>query len=179
MHLESDTLLEGVEVEVARSQSVLGAVRRGAPVLRCRRRVRQCGSTLLRPEGPLLGVGIRNLDVDEQRSSRLELRSKASKRLLVLGAGAPEPERAAHVDRAVAPRKVELVHRLDVQGGREALGVGLLAARGDHVGRYVAAVYVEPGSEVGQEQPTAAAADIERRLAAVLDEALEVRDLVR
>jgi hypothetical protein len=54
-----------------------------------------------------------------------------------------------------------------------------LAAERDHVRRDVAPVDVEPGTKIGDQQPAGPAADIERRLTALLDVPLEVGDLVR
>ena len=94
-------------------------------------------------------------------------------------ARAAEPERAAHEDRPVRPRQVELVHRLYDERRRQPLALGLLATVRHHVRRDVAAVDVEPGPEVRDQQPPRSARDVERRLTVMLDVALEVRDLVR
>ena len=92
---------------------------------------------------------------------------------------ASQAKRTAHEDRLVPARQVELVHRLHVQIRRQPFAHRLLLTDRDHVRGDVATVYVQPGSEVGEEQPTGPARDVERRLAVVLDELLEVGDLVR
>ena len=71
------------------------------------------------------------------------------------------------------------MHRLHVQLRREALALGLLAAERDHVGRDVAAVDVQAGSEVGNEQAPGPAGDVQRGLPVVSMNLLEVRDLLR
>jgi hypothetical protein len=50
-------------------------------------------------------------------------------------------------------------------------------AQGDHVRRNVAAVDIQTGPEVGQEQAAGSTTDVEGRLAVALDELLEVGDL--
>ena len=78
-----------------------------------------------------------------------------------------------HKDRAVAPRQVELLHRLQVErGGQTELG-GLGPAEREHLRRHVHAVDVDPEAEVVEQEPAGAAANIEYRLALGADE-LEV-----
>ena len=89
---------------------------------------------------------------------------------------APDAEPAAHDDRPVAPRKVELVQRLRVQRRRQSLALGALAREGEHVLGYVHAVDIEPGVQPRDEQPAGSAGGVERGLAA-LHEAPEVLDL--
>src|SRR5207244_5661274 len=90
---------------------------------------------------------------------------------------AAEPETPAYDDRPVTPRQAQLVHRLRVETGRQSLLLGPLAAERKHVGRHVATVDVQAGAQPRHQQPSGPAGDIERRLAAILDEALEIRDL--
>src|SRR3954466_7227555 len=90
---------------------------------------------------------------------------------------ATESEAAADDDRPVSARQVELVQGLCVEIRREPFRLGARAAMLEHVGRDVAAVDVEPCAQPRDEQPAGPARGIQRRLAFVLDEALEVRDL--
>jgi hypothetical protein len=79
----------------------------------------------------------------------------------VVGTAATEPERAAVDDRAIAPGQVEEVRRLHVQHGLAFAGTGRGPAGGDHVGRRVDAIDVEPVGHPGDEQSAAATADVE------------------
>ena len=90
---------------------------------------------------------------------------------------AAQPEGAADEDRPVAPRRIELVHGLDEEGRRQPIARRLLAAERDHVRGDVAAVDVEAGAEIGEEQATRSAGHVERGLAVPLDERPEVVDL--
>jgi hypothetical protein len=69
------------------------------------------------------------------------------------------------------------VDRLLVEVRTKTLALRRLAAEREHVGGDVAAVDVEPGAKKRHEEATGAAGDVERRLAAFLDDAPEVRDL--
>src|SRR3954465_1096095 len=104
---------------------------------------------------------------------------EAAKRLEILLACAPEPERTADEDRPVPPRRLELVHRLHEERRRQSLARRFLAAERDHVRRDVAAVDVEAGTKVRDQQPACPASDVERRLTASLDVPPEVGNLVR
>ena len=117
-----------------------------------------------------------NLVVEDQPAARLEVVVQPAQRLLVLLTGRAETQAAADVDRPVPPRKVEVVHGLAGQRRRGADRRGRLAAEGNHVGRDVDPVDVQPVRDVRHEQAAGATGDVERRLA-LLDELAEVLDL--
>ena len=100
----------------------------------------------------------------------------ATQRLGVVLALTAEAEASADEDRAIAARQVELVQRLRVEVRSEALLLGALAAQRQHVGRDVAAVDVEAGPEIRQEEAPGPAGGVERGLT-FLDEPPEVVDL--
>ena len=132
---------------------------------------------LLEPVLPQVAVCVRHLVVEHERASRLELVEDAPQALGVVLAVAAEPESAADEDRPVRPRDVELVQGLCVEARRiEAFSRGPLAREREHVGRDVAAVDVELGTQVGHEQAARAAGCVKCRLTG-FDEAAEVVDL--
>ena len=79
----------------------------------------------------------------------------------VLVARASETEPAAHHRGAVAPRQVEPVRRLREQVRFAADAPCRLTARGDHVGRCVDAVHVEPARDPRHEQTPTPTRDVE------------------
>ena len=104
---------------------------------------------------------------------------EAAERHGILLARTPEPERAADEDRPVPPWRRERVHGLHEERRRQPLARRLLPTALDHVAGDVAAVHVEPGAQVGDQQASGAAGDVQCRPAVPLDVPLEVRDLVR
>jgi hypothetical protein len=177
-HLVHDDLLQRIEIDDARVECVLGAVGTAAPLrgFEGLPRPRDHFAFGLDPVTPRISAGVRILVVDDEHAAGLELLLEPPQRQSILLASASEPESPADENGLVATRRIELVHRLDEERRSEPLALGLLPAERDHVRRHVAAVDVEPGSEVRDEQPSGAAGDVERRLTA-LDVLLEVRDL--
>jgi hypothetical protein len=178
VHSKGDALVEGVELDDAGAQRELRAVGSSPTVLGSPRRFREARPLITQPVPPLVSVGVRDLQVEQQRAAGIEAVVKAPERLDVLLPRAPEPECTAHEDRPVAPGRIELVHRRDEQPGREPLAARLLAAERDHVRRQVTAADVETRPQAGQEQPSRAARHVERGLAVAFHPAEEVRDLM-
>jgi hypothetical protein len=175
-HLPRQPLAKRIEIQDARPQLVLGPVR-ALPALTWRPlRSRQRLPLHLEPVPPPPLARVRDLVVQHEETTGLEVVAKPPKRLEILLAGCSEAEAATHEDRAVAARHVELVHRLRVQVRGQALALGRLPTEREHVGRDVGAVDVQAGPEVRKEQASRPARDVERRLAC-LDERAEVVDL--
>ena len=161
----------------ARARSdVLAAVGCALSLAERRPRLREPASFLARPLPPPLRVRVRHLVVEQKRAARLQHAVEPAQRFLVLSPGAADAEHPAGDHRAVAARGCERVQRLHEQRRLEPLTPSVLAAEGDHVGRDVAPVDVEPGTEPGQQQPARAASGVERRLPD-LDEPPVVVDL--
>ena len=114
--------------------------------------------------------------VENERAAGFEVLVETTQRLGVAFAVAPKPEAAADKDSSVGARRVELVHRLHEERRRKRFTLGFLVAERDHVRRDIAAVDVESGSEVPDEQTAGAAGNVESRLT-FLDVLLKLRDL--
>src|SRR4051794_15972084 len=106
---ERHRLVERVDAERAGAQLPLAPVGGALAFVRLAPRLRETGAVVVPPLRPDAGVRPRRLDVDQQHPTRLERVVEAAQGLLVLRARAAEAEDAARDDRAVAPRRVELV----------------------------------------------------------------------
>ncbi len=126
LHLHRHPLLERIEVEHTGAELVLGPVRTDIPPPWRPPSAREGFAALRRPEIPTVPIRVRNLVVEDEHAARLEVPVDPFERLHVLGAGAAYAERAAHEDRPVATRNIELVLGLRVEAGREALALGRL-----------------------------------------------------
>src|SRR4029453_1494706 len=73
----------------------------------------------------------------------------------------PEPEPPTDVDRPVLPREIQLVHRLPMEPRSQSVAMRPLPAKVEHVRRDVAAIHVEARAEVGDQQSTGSARDVE------------------
>lgn len=102
--------------------------------------------------------------VEDEHATRLEMVVEAPKGFPVMIAVATDAERATHVDRPVAARKVELVRCLRVQVRREPLALGPLPTQGEHVRREVGPVDIKPVAEERDQHPAGPARHVERRL---------------
>jgi hypothetical protein len=115
--------------------------------------------------------------VEHQRAPRLQVLVAAPQRLAVPPPAAAEAEGPAEQDGAVPPGQVELVHRLPVEARDEALRRRPLPAGGEHVQGEVAAVDVDAGPQVRQQQAPGAARQVEDRLAGAVDSPPEAGQL--
>src|SRR6185437_8928790 len=120
-HLQRRALIERVDLERPRPQDELVARRRylGGSVLRPRPRQRV--PLLLAPASPQPCVRIRRFVVEEEQAAGLERRVDPLEGQLVLPPCRADPEDAANDDRAVRPRRVELVQGLHEERRLETL----------------------------------------------------------
>ncbi len=105
-----------------------------------------------------------------------EVREQPVQSFAILRVSGPQPEPAAHDDRPVPSRKIEEVHRLHVQVWVPPDAAGGLTAAGNHIGRRIDPIYVQPVGDPRDEQPSRSAGDIQCRLGP-LDEHTEELDL--
>ena len=115
------------------------------------------------PPPPPRRVGVGDLVVDDERAAGLEVGEHPGQPSAVLISGDAQSEAAAAHDRSVATGQVELVVGLGDERRRRADGGGRLAAELEHVDRHVRAVDVESIADVGHEQATGAAGEVEGR----------------
>ena len=134
-HLERDALTQHVEVDNPRAELVLGAVHADPTLAFVAPRSRQLRAPVLQPELPPVGRRVRDLVVENEKATGLELLVQPSQAFGVVLALTAEPEPAAEDDRPVAAGNVELVQRLRVEARRlQAFTLGSLEAELEHVG---------------------------------------------
>ena len=149
-----------IERQPAVEERVVVAIGTAAALVRARHVERPGGRP---PPPPPRRVGVGDLVVDDERAAGLEVGEHPGQPLAVLIAGDAQSEAAAAHDRAVAAGQVELVVGLGDERRRRADGGGRLAAELEHVDRHVRAVDVEPIADVGHQQATGAAGEVEGR----------------
>jgi hypothetical protein len=126
----------------------------------------------------VLRIGVWRLDVDEQRTSRLEMVAQADERLGVTRPVASKSEIATHENRPVPAWQVKRMHWLDIQVGVQSFACCLVSAHFDDVSRDVESVHIQARPKEGQQQPARPATDIEGGLPESLDRRSEMRDLM-
>ena len=131
----------------------------------------------LDPIAPLLGVLVGEVVVQQKSSAGMQMAKKEDECLLILMARAAQGEPATDNDGHVLAREIEPMHRLVVKARLEALALGFLGAKSQHVRRDVGAVDVKPRPKERDEEPARAAGDVKSRLAKALDERPKESDL--